>query len=207
MSAHDHADPSDRARIAEEDRFLAGLVGEYAAAAAASPPCARPPRPRSRVRRWRHRQAARRPCPLRSVRGRRPIALSSSLSAPSREGAAACPTCGLCQGAAHPSPRRRRQPNNPRPSRRTRVRNRRGESGRACLRDPTHRARRHAKRRAITRSRRLRPQHQPAAMSSQLFVADQQSATPAGRTTACEISSRQKSAPHSCTNGCFHGTL
>jgi hypothetical protein len=44
MSAHDHADPSDRARIAEEDRFLAGLVGEYAAAAAASPPCARPPR-------------------------------------------------------------------------------------------------------------------------------------------------------------------
>jgi hypothetical protein len=30
MSAHDHTDPSDRARIAEEDLFLAGLVGEYA---------------------------------------------------------------------------------------------------------------------------------------------------------------------------------
>ncbi len=30
MSGHDHPDPSDRARIAEEDLFLAGLVGEYA---------------------------------------------------------------------------------------------------------------------------------------------------------------------------------
>ena len=30
MSAHDHADPFDRARITEEDLFLAGLVGEYA---------------------------------------------------------------------------------------------------------------------------------------------------------------------------------
>ena len=30
MSGHDHADPSDRARIAEEALFLAGLVGEYA---------------------------------------------------------------------------------------------------------------------------------------------------------------------------------
>ena len=30
MSGRDHADPSDRARIAEEDLFLAGLVGEYA---------------------------------------------------------------------------------------------------------------------------------------------------------------------------------
>ena len=30
MSAHDHADPSDRARITEEDLFLAGLVGAYA---------------------------------------------------------------------------------------------------------------------------------------------------------------------------------
>jgi hypothetical protein len=30
MSARNHADSSDRARIAEEDLFLAGLVGEYA---------------------------------------------------------------------------------------------------------------------------------------------------------------------------------
>ena len=30
MSAHDHADRSDRACMTEEDLFLAGLVGEYA---------------------------------------------------------------------------------------------------------------------------------------------------------------------------------
>ena len=30
MSEHDHGDPSDRARITEEDLFLAGLVGAYA---------------------------------------------------------------------------------------------------------------------------------------------------------------------------------
>jgi hypothetical protein len=30
MSGHDHADPPDRVRIAEEDLFLAALVGEYA---------------------------------------------------------------------------------------------------------------------------------------------------------------------------------
>lgn len=30
MSEHDHPDPSDRARITEEDLFLAGLVGTYA---------------------------------------------------------------------------------------------------------------------------------------------------------------------------------
>ena len=30
MNADDHADPSDRARITEEDLFLAALVGAYA---------------------------------------------------------------------------------------------------------------------------------------------------------------------------------
>ena len=30
MSGHDQADPSDRARIAEEDLLLADLIGEYA---------------------------------------------------------------------------------------------------------------------------------------------------------------------------------
>ena len=59
----------------------------------------------------------------------------------------------------------------------------------------THRPRRNATRRAITRSPTLRPHHQPAAMPRSLCPPETPQTTPAGKSTACEISSRQK-APH-----------
>jgi hypothetical protein len=48
MSASDDIDPSERARLSEEDLFLAGLVGEYADRREhREPPCAHDLLPRA----------------------------------------------------------------------------------------------------------------------------------------------------------------